>query len=219
MSRIRSVHPGLWTDERFASASPLARLLFIGIWTECDDQGSFEWSPIKLKMRLLPVDNADVAALLSELEADGMVMSYELEGRKLGAVRNFCRYQRPKKPNSTYPQSDEVRNYCGFQAPPVPQKGEKPPQMEDGGGRVIPFSNENGSSPDADKVFWDSAKAYLGKGKASLIGQWVRDFGKEATAQAITAAQLERAVDPPGYIAKTLGRQRQTASGALSVPC
>ncbi len=218
MSRIRSVHPGLWTDERFASASPLARLLFIGIWTECDDQGSFEWSPIKLKMRLLPVDNADVATLLSELESAGMVMSYELEGRKLGAVRNFCRYQRPKKPNSTYPQSDEVRNYCGSQSPPVPQKGEKPPQMEDGGGRVIPFSNENGSSSDADKVFWDSAKAYLGKGKASLIGQWVRDFGKEATAQAITAAQLERAVDPPGYIAKTLGRQRQT-SGALSVPC
>jgi hypothetical protein len=116
MSRIRSIHPGLWTDERFASLTPLARLLFIGIWTECDDQGSFEWSPLKLKMRLLPADVADVAALLTEIEAAGCVISYELEGRKLGAVRNFCRYQRPKKPNSTYLQTDEVRNYVALHA-------------------------------------------------------------------------------------------------------
>ncbi len=54
MARIRSIHPGLWTDEAFVSLTPYARLLFMGIWTECDDMGSFEWSPLKLKMRLLP---------------------------------------------------------------------------------------------------------------------------------------------------------------------
>jgi hypothetical protein len=39
----------------------MARLFFMGLWNECDDYGSFEWSPLKLKMRLLPGDNADAA--------------------------------------------------------------------------------------------------------------------------------------------------------------
>lgn len=140
MSRIRSVHPGLWTDERFMEVSPLARLLLIGIWTECDDKGSFEWSPIKLKARLLPVDNCDVPALLEELAAAGSVMRYEVGGRKLGAVRNFTRFQRPKKPNDLYPQPPEVRNYCAGEGREVPNQlptdGENSAQMEEGGGRM-----------------------------------------------------------------------------------
>ena len=139
MSRIRSVHPGLWTDERFMEVSPLARLLFIGIWNECDDKGSFEWSPIKLKARLLPVDNCDVVALLAELESTGSVIRYEMSGRKFGAVRNFTRYQRPKKPNSTYPQTDEVRNFCAGEQAQVPNQfptgTEIDPQREEGGGK------------------------------------------------------------------------------------
>jgi uncharacterized protein YdaU (DUF1376 family) len=72
---------------------------------------------------------------------------------------------------------------------------------------TIPLSNDNGAV-DSDKRFWDDAKAYLGKGKASLIGQWVRDHGKEETASAIAAAQVERAVDPVEFIQ---GRFRKSA--------
>jgi uncharacterized protein YdaU (DUF1376 family) len=64
---------------------------------------------------------------------------------------------------------------------------------------TIQLDNSN-CGGDSDKQFWEGAKVYLGKGKASLIGQWVRDHGKEATAAAITAAQLERAVDPIQFI-------------------
>lgn len=116
MARIRSIHPGLWTDEAFVGLTPYARLLFIGIWTECDDMGSFEWSPLKLKMRLLPADNIDAAELLDELQAADAIMSYEVDGKRYGAVRNFCQYQRPKKPNSVYPQTEAVRKYVGTDA-------------------------------------------------------------------------------------------------------
>lgn len=124
MSRIRSVHPGLWTDERFVSLSPFARLLFIGIWNECDDQGSFEWSPLKLKMRILPADGEDVASLLNELVDAGSVISYEISDRKYGAVRNFQQFQRPKKPNSLYPQTSEVRNWVNTGARSTRNGGE-----------------------------------------------------------------------------------------------
>lgn len=94
-------------------ASPLAKIFFIGIWSECDDGGSFEWSPLRLKARLLPADNCDPSELLAELCRLGMVMSYELDCRQYGAVRNFCRFQRPKKPKRFCPQTEEVENWCG----------------------------------------------------------------------------------------------------------
>ena len=62
------------------------------------------------------------------------------------------------------------------------------------------LAKANAASGDSDKQFWDSAKAYLGPSKASLIGQWVRDHGKVETAAAITAAQLDRAVNPVEFI-------------------
>jgi hypothetical protein len=145
MSRIRSIHPGLFTDEAFVVLSPMARVFFMGLWTECDDYGSFEWSPLKLKMRLLPADPADAAALLDEIERERGVMRYEHGGRTYGAVRNFCQYQRPKKPTTVHPQTEEVREWVNLNARnirdgggPVPNQlptgGEKPRQMEDGGG-------------------------------------------------------------------------------------
>lgn len=75
-----------------------------------------------------------------------------------------------------------------------------------------PLSNDNGPQSESDKQFWDSAKAYIGK--PSLVGKWVRDHGKTETANAITAAQLERAVDPPAYVERILRkRQSETAGG------
>lgn len=159
MSRIRSVHPGLWTDERFVSASPMARLLFMGIWNECDDLGSFEWSPLKLKMRILPADSADAGQLLAELVEAGSVMRYEIAGKTYGAVRNFCQYQRPKKPNSAFPQTDEVRNWVNIDARSARDgsesvenqsttNGEIPRQMKDegGNGKIRTSSNEDSSA-------------------------------------------------------------------------
>ena len=111
MSRIRSVHPGLFTDEAFASSSMAAKVLFIGVWTECDDVGVFEWKPLKLKMRIFPGDHVDVGELLAELASKNCVLPFEFDGRKLGAVRNFCKWQRPKFPQILYPMSDEARAF------------------------------------------------------------------------------------------------------------
>jgi hypothetical protein len=50
-----------------------------------------------------------------------------------------------------------------------------------------------------------------------MVGKWVRDYGKDATSKAITAAQVERAVDPIPYIERTLrGAKREDS---FSGPC
>ena len=78
-----------------------------------------------------------------------------------------------------------------------------------------PLAKANGHSPDSDKVFWDSAKAFLpGKNPGALIGKWCRDHGKAETAKAIGAAQIERADDPVGYIEGVLRKSKSaTADG------
>lgn len=112
MARIRSIHPGIWRDKSFVKVSAYARLLYIGILNECDDKGAFKWEPIELKMNLMPVDNVDVDALLAELSAVDRIRMYEVAGQEYGAVRNFGKFQSPKKPNDLYPMPDQYRIYA-----------------------------------------------------------------------------------------------------------
>lgn len=145
MSRIRSVHPGLWTDERFVSVSPLTRLLFIGLWNECDDQGIFEWSPLKLKMRLLPADNADAPDLLAEMEQAGVIMRFSVGDKAFGAVRNFTRFQRPKKPNSVHPITPLAKAFAAGTSEAVPNQFSTGAEPRLDQAQVVPFPPPTGS--------------------------------------------------------------------------
>lgn len=113
MGRIRSIHPGQWTDEAFVECSFPARLLVFGLRNEADDNGVFEWKPLGLKMRLFPADMVDVAALLDELLQHRQVMRFEIGGRTYGAIRNFRTYQNPRSPKAEHPTTPEVEVYVG----------------------------------------------------------------------------------------------------------
>jgi len=118
MARIRSVHPGLFTDEGFVGLSAEAQVFFIGLWTEADDQGLFEWRPSRLHLRIMPTKPVNVADLLSELErADPpMICAFEHGGKRFGAIRNFRRWQKPKTPNAIHTLPDSLREYVGLKA-------------------------------------------------------------------------------------------------------
>lgn len=149
MSRIRSIHPGFFTDEDLVVVSMAARMLFLGLGVEADDKGIFEWKPLTIKMRVFPADNVDVATLLEELTGTGAICRYEVNGKSYGAIRNFRKFQKPKTPNDIHPASPEILVFVGLPSetasdevtafPPkgetFPPKGEKSFQMEDGGGK------------------------------------------------------------------------------------
>lgn len=113
MSRIRSIHPGLWTDEDFVGMSCLARLMLIGIWNECDDAGIFAWNPLQLKMRILPMEAMDAGRLLEEMIEAGFILTYEVAGKRYGAVKNFMQFQHPNKPRMIYPATNSVLRFVG----------------------------------------------------------------------------------------------------------
>lgn len=142
MARIRSVHPGLFTDEQFMALALAAKVAWIGIWTEADDAGVFAWQPLTLKARLLPAENVDMAGILEELERVGLVRSFEQEGKRFGVAKAFGKWQRPKKPKYRYPLPHDLYPYAAYSAgssAPVPHQsgtsGGVPAQREEEGGR------------------------------------------------------------------------------------
>lgn len=190
MARIRSVHPALFTDEGFAMLSMAARVLLFGLWTEADDQGVFDWKPITIKMRILPVDNVDVPELLAELERANIIRRFEQDEKQLGAIRNFCKFQKPKTPKYRPLKSVDIRTYVasqypleettGAEPPPFPQKGEVPPQMEEGGGKR------------EEEVVADAAAA---PARASLIDKSTFELSN----QLLVLAGHDPTFPPPGW--------------------
>ncbi len=234
MSRIRSIHPGLWTDEAFVSLSPMTRLFLLGLWNECDDMGSFAWSPLSLKMRILPADNADAPALLDEMIGAGIIMRYEVGGKTFGAVRNFCQYQRPKKPNSVHPQTDQVRQWVNTEArstrdgsEPVgnqlPTEGEKLRQMEDGGCRKdSSVANATGAEPPSDpiKELFDvgvsilTAAGQSEKEARSMVGKWRKAKGEGEVLAALLDCRSRAISNPLEWLQKRFnGAKWVSASG------
>src|SRR5262245_2675893 len=108
--RIRTIKPGFFVNEELGALSPLARLLFIGLWTVADREGRLEDRPARLKVTLLPYDDVDVEGLLTELLGRQVIHRYEIEGRHYIQVVNFALQQRPncREPASTYPAPHET---------------------------------------------------------------------------------------------------------------
>ena len=159
MSRIRSIHPGQWTDEDFVECSAFARLLTLGIRNEADDNGVFEWRATRLKMRLFPADAIDVGELLRELETRGLVMRFEASGRHYGAIRNFRVYQNPRSPKAEHPITAEADRFVGERAgdESVSKRGPGRPrkQQEDENGspklKSFPQNVENNSEREKER--------------------------------------------------------------------
>lgn len=69
------------------------------------------------------------------------------------------------------------------------------------------LSKDNGASATSDTSFWSNSKAYLSphsSNPGAMIGKWCKSHPKDVVAKAITAAQIERAVDPIPYIERVL---------------
>ena len=130
MARLRTVKPSFFTNEELVTVDPLGRLLFIGLWCEADREGRLEDRPARLKIQLLPTDNADVVDLLDQLERAGLIARYQVDGARYLHIINFLKHQRPhfKEAPSEIPP------------PPTPTKAsavtsldECPPSIKEGG--------------------------------------------------------------------------------------
>lgn len=90
MPKMRGFKPELWTDDKFVDLDPLARLLFMGMWTYACDNGHLDDKPKQIKMRVLPTDDVDPIVLIDQMVELGMVDRSE----GLLTVRKLREHQR-----------------------------------------------------------------------------------------------------------------------------
>lgn len=95
MARARNIKPGFFTNDMLAECSPLARLLFAGLWLHCDREGRMEDRPKKIKAEILPYDTCNADELLGELEKYGFIIRYAHGDRRYIQVTNFGKHQNP----------------------------------------------------------------------------------------------------------------------------
>jgi len=105
MARIRTIKPDFFTSEDIVSLTPLARLLYIGIWCEADKEGRLVWKPMTFKLRYLPGDACDIKALCQEIVDQGLVVLY---GDGYAVIPAFSRHQHvnPRESESVIPAPD-----------------------------------------------------------------------------------------------------------------
>jgi hypothetical protein len=119
--------------------SMAAKAAWALLWTECDDNGVFEWKPVVLKARIFPAESVDFSAILDEYAALGCVRKFEVDGKPFGVIKNFGKWQRPKHPSYRHTLPDHLRSFSGS---PHPVGGEASPspteigaQRKEEGGR------------------------------------------------------------------------------------
>lgn len=113
MARMRMVKPEFWASEQIVECSTTARLLFIGLWNFCDDNGVHPASLKRLKMEVFPADSFtqdDMVGWMGELTAETgeegkppLVGVYEANERQFWWVTGFKTHQRIDRPTYRYP--------------------------------------------------------------------------------------------------------------------
>ena len=116
MGRMRMVKPSLFTHEGlFAAESesklPL-RLAFIGLWTECDREGRFEWRPLRLKLAILPWDDINVGTCLDMLAKYGFIVRYQVDGKTYGYIPSWNKHQKPHSHEAKSSIPDPIDGQC-----------------------------------------------------------------------------------------------------------
>ena len=163
MARIRTIKPDFWQHPKTASVSRDARLLFLGLLNEADDEGRMRYAAKRLAGVLFPFDEDVTPTLLEswvrELEAAGLAEMYAVDGHLYLGLPGFTEHQRishakpstlPEKPRGTC--AEEARTPRVLVMDPARGEGE---QGTGNGNREVEViaPKESARKPD---VLWDA---------------------------------------------------------------
>ncbi|WP_194720917.1 hypothetical protein [Noviherbaspirillum malthae] len=121
MSRIRTIKPEFWTSEQVVECSPLARLMFVGMWNFCDDNGIHPDSVKRLKMEIFPSDtitDREIQTMVDELLKVKLLERYSVENQAFLRVTGWKKHQRIEKPTYRHPLPNSEK--IDEQSPPAP---------------------------------------------------------------------------------------------------
>lgn len=112
MARKRMVDPNIWDSEDFGRLSLLAMVLFMGLFSNADDEGRGRSNPTYLKSLILPykedLRSADIEKALLEISTNMSVVFYSCNGNSYYWLYNWNKFQKIDRPTpSKLPNFDE----------------------------------------------------------------------------------------------------------------
>jgi hypothetical protein len=194
MARTRSIKPSFFKNEFLAECEPMARLLFIGLWTLADSQGRMEFRPMRIRAELFPYENCDILGLLKQLSDKGFVRAYESGDMKVLEIPTFGEHQRchPDERDEGLPPSDESAQTIVFSEQntkpgnPTLEPGNPPASCAFNPLILLPSSSSAPSTPKrrcskpADPLRWSAESGWEG----------ITDADRAEWSQAYPAADL-----------------------------
>lgn len=117
MARKRMIDPGIWQDEGMAALTPRQQLLYIGLFSNADDEGRLKGGAAGLRL-MLPTLYAgvkdhqiedDVNAVLAQMR---QLTRYEVDGRQYLAFKNYRHWQSINRPSDSHlPSPTDATEY------------------------------------------------------------------------------------------------------------
>ncbi len=102
MARKRMISPDIWQSEDFSKLSTLAKIVFIGMFSNADDEGRGRGKAVYLKSIIFPYDEdirvADVDKTLSEISSNMSVIFYSHNENVYYELTNWNIWQKVEKP-------------------------------------------------------------------------------------------------------------------------
>lgn len=190
MARIRSVKPEFWSDQKLATRSRDARLLYISLWNFADEQARMVGDPRQVKGLCLPMDDdlgpKEIDVLLDELADIGRVVRYTVDGEHFLFLPHLAKHQRlDAQQESRYPEPPDDPASTPHESGDSPEKfGEvhsDPGEVRPHARAYVAGSREQGAGgrlkPSADAI-------------RAVFDAWVSSF-PDATRRDLTDARRD----------------------------
>lgn len=242
MARIRTIKPETPQSESMGRLSRDARLLFIQLWTIADDAGRMRGVSRALASLLYPFDD-DVPALidgwLTELEREGCIRRYEVNGSHYLEIVNWLKHQKIDRPTpSRLPAFDETSRVVASPREPsrtlAPDLGPVPVPGKDQRNNDSSLRSESAPAApqptavepvqpvytDATHEVWSDGVLTLvslgvpDKRARQMIGKWLKETGDDAAQvlSAIRRARDARSGDPIPLVTGALKQKPHAAA-------
>jgi len=99
MASRRMIDPQIWQSETFAGLTLRQRLLFIGLFSNADDQGRLRGHPSLIRSMVFPYEDVSLADIKTDLAAIAGVESivvYPVDGKDCIQIVKWWQYQAPQ---------------------------------------------------------------------------------------------------------------------------
>lgn len=102
MARQRFIHPSLWSDPTLGQLALSERLLFVGCFSNADDEGRLIATPAYLRATIFPYDDLTLKDIQQMRDHMASVcrnlVIYTVDGTEYIAFTKWARYQKPRFP-------------------------------------------------------------------------------------------------------------------------